>query len=81
MNFVKSSYNSSLNEEANAPCTALKTTKYKPDIKYPSILGAATETSLIVNYVHLLHAFIFMYNMNKGLSLLLYYCHSDIFVV
>jgi hypothetical protein len=38
MNFVKSNYKSNLNEEASAVCVALKTTKYKPDIKYLSSL-------------------------------------------
>jgi hypothetical protein len=50
-NFVKSNYNSSLNEEASAACIDLKTTKYKPDIKYV-ILG--TAASLTDSKIYLL---------------------------
>jgi hypothetical protein len=55
---------------------ALKTTKYKPDVKYV-ILGAAAKVLLIVKYVCFPWFFMY-YNMNQGLSLLLHYCHSNI---
>ncbi|KAG7171957.1 ZBED8-like 1, partial [Homarus americanus] len=38
MNFVNSNYRSRLTDETSAACIALKTTKYKPDIKYLSSL-------------------------------------------
>jgi hypothetical protein len=61
----------------------LKTTKYKPGIKYV-ILSAAAKVAVKMKYVYLLlHTFLLCmcvyvfvyYNINQGLSLVL--CYSD----
>ena len=57
----------------------LKTTKYKPGIKYV-IPSAAAKVAVKMKYVYLpLHTFLLCvcvyYNINQGLSLVL--CYSD----
>jgi hypothetical protein len=70
MNFVKSNYGSSLDEEASAAFIALKTTKYKPDIKYLSSLVQQQKSTDSKICLFAFPSFFVYDNMNQGLSLL-----------